>query len=766
MPARFAAFYRRHEGFILVFILFLAFRLMALWLMRPGGFIADASDYDFYADWGAQTARGYVTFQNLWTAYPPLFARLMLPVFALSARVPPWIEPRLSFHLLFGLVLLLFECGNLIVIYRLSGRLAADEGPAHESPVDESPVGESPVDKRGSFAATPGLLAAPLHPVLFYALLFVPVHTLLGWFEAMPLFFLLLALDLLIRPGRWSWLASAVAMALGFLVKLTPIILLPVAIRWLGARLSWEAARSEWFNRKSPGNLLRPALYTLTAGAVIVGLGYLLLGGQTALALSSFRVNSLRPPWQSVWALIDGYWGYGLVPLDMRNLQGLDKTLWVTRIPWTWVSLGFLAIFLWLYTRRYDWNRPRTAIAFTGVAAIWMFLYSKGWSPQFLVWMLAFIALLMPNLRGVALALALSVLNVVEAYIYLILLPGERWILVGTVLLRTLLLVALAVEMLAQIWPRSHQENEASPARPAGSHAQAWVSWILVAATVIFLIAGTPRMAQAYSDRRLAEFPCREAVAFLQAEHQTLDQTVGGMPRIAMTQLDLWRDFYPWLRGDYTLRVIDSYDPNDRPADEVLSERLAAWAGEGEFWWLSSEGGPWATANPAPNSLSFFSQPDVHVIEQKDFGPCELRRVALLAEDEPLATAAVQGGPIELLASTVTTPVVGAPLGVVLYWQAASPVEESYTVFTQLFDADGAMVAQQDNLPVNGLAPTNTWAAGTVIRDPFVLRPKGGLREGSYRLLVGLYDGQGQRAPITQVGGAALDAVTIDVAVP
>jgi hypothetical protein len=561
----------------------------------------------------------------------------------------------------------------------------------------------------------------------------------------------------LIRPGRWSWLGSAVAMALGFLVKLTPIILLPVAIRWLGARLSWDALRHEWFQRKSPGNLLRPVLYTLTAAGVIVVAGYWLLGGHTALAFSSFRINSLRPPWQSVWAVVDGYWGYGLVPLDMRNLQGLSRTLWESRLPWNWISLGFLALYLWLYTRRYDWSRARAAIAFTGVSAIWMFLYSKGWSPQFLVWILAFLALLMPNLRGIALALALSMVNVVESYIYLILLPGERWILVGTVILRTLLLLAVAVEFLSQVWPRTEDAREPAPASP---RFPVWISWLLVGASLLFVVLGAPRAAQAYGDRRLAEHPCSEAISYLRA-----DGAIVATPTIAMTQLDLWRDFYPWLRSDYTLRVVDAYDPNDRPAAEVLSERLAGYVGQGEFWWLYSDGAPYATADPFPAALPFFDKPNVHVVEQRSFGPCRLDRV-VAAPDAVSATAQVQGGPIELVATETITPQVGMPLEAVLYWQAVSPVMASYTVFTQLFDPSGAMVAQQDNLPVNGLAPTDTWKPGAVVRDPYRLIPERGLTTGAYRLLVGLYDGQGVRAPLVLRDGTTTDALEIGVEVP
>jgi hypothetical protein len=256
MLTRLSTWIDRQQPFLLILLLFVAFRVLAIWLMRPGGFIADASDYDFYAEWGSLAARGYRTFDNLWTAYPPLFPALMLPIYELSSHIPPWVEPRLAFHVLFGSFLLIFETGNLVLIHRLSNRLGISAAGLSANP-------QSPFSNQ----------SAPIHPVIFYALLFAPVHTLLGWFEALPLFFLLLALDLLIGRWRWGWLMSAISVALGFLVKLTPIVLLPVAVRWLGARLSWHALRREWFNPRSPGNLLRPTIYVGLCLGVIAGAG-------------------------------------------------------------------------------------------------------------------------------------------------------------------------------------------------------------------------------------------------------------------------------------------------------------------------------------------------------------------------------------------------------------------------------------------------------------------------------------------------------------
>src|SRR5690606_34447344 len=129
----------------------------------------------------------------------------------------------------------------------------------------------------------------------------------------------------------------------------------------------------------------------------------------------------------------------------------LAAPLWESNIPWNWIGVGFLLIYLWLYTRPYDWTRIRTPLAFTATSVILLFLYSKGWSPQFLVWVLAFLALLLPTLRGVILAIFLSLVNVIESHLFLIMLPDEHWLLVGTVITRTLLLFLLMVEFTAQI---------------------------------------------------------------------------------------------------------------------------------------------------------------------------------------------------------------------------------------------------------------------------------------------------------------------------
>ena len=159
----------------------------------------------------------------------------------------------------------------------------------------------------------------------------------------------------------------------------------------------------------------------------------------------------------------------------------------------------------------------------------------------------------------------------------------------------------------------------------------------------------------------------------------------------------------------------------------------------------------------------FFDAPLVHRLDVQALGACQIERIVVVP-DHPQATADVAGGPMVLHRATLGQPTAGGGLHLVLYWEALAAVEDSYTVFTQLFNPAGEMIAQQDNPPVTGLAPTHTWPAGTVIRDPYRLELPSHLPPGEYRLLLGLYDEVGRR-PLTTVEGRTADHLEISLRV-
>ncbi len=91
-----------------------------------------------------------------------------------------------------------------------------------------------------------------------------------------------------------------------------------------------------------------------------------------------------------------------------------------------------------------------------------------------------------------------------------------------------------------------------------------------------------------------------------------------------------------------------------------------------------------------------------------------------------------------------TSPPVGGTEGgaadVVLYWQAETFVDCSYTVFIHLVGPDGQIHAQVDSLPHAGRHPTSHWLPGEVVADSYRLELPADALPGVYRVLVGLYD--------------------------
>ena len=102
----------------------------------------------------------------------------------------------------------------------------------------------------------------------------------------------------------------------------------------------------------------------------------------------------------------------------------------------------------------------------------------------------------------------------------------------------------------------------------------------------------------------------------------------------------------------------------------------------------------------------------------------------------------------------------GGALDLTLYWQAEEPVSGRAKVFTHLLGevwnaANGNFIwGQVDSEPLNGQAPTTTWAPGAVIADRYLIPVAPDAPDGLYRLEVGLYGlVDGQRLPVFDADG-------------
>ncbi|MEW5957058.1 MAG: hypothetical protein AB1801_04995, partial [Chloroflexota bacterium] len=293
----------------------------------------------------------------------------------------------------------------------------------------------------------------------------------------------------------------------------------------------------------------------------LLGLPFYLMNPD--LIFGSQQITAARQPWETVWALIDGNYDYGVIPLDMRNLAWEPGQAPPTRIPWLGVTALFGLVYACFYTRPLDWAKPRNILAFVGFTLCLFMLWSKGYSPQWLGWPLFFIALLLPNLRGITYAAILSLGNIVEANFFFIMFPEEHWLLTATVLIRTLLLLVLAIEFLWLIWPQA--------VTPRVEKMRAWGLAALLALLMIGAIPAGLRLGRSYFDQRLRRSPYAATITRLQGE-----QVKGALLLNSQPVYD-W--FYPYLRHDYPLFILDDYAPPGQSVEArttVLLDDIAA----------------------------------------------------------------------------------------------------------------------------------------------------------------------------------------------
>jgi hypothetical protein len=526
--------------FVLILVLFVAFRAMTLLAFRPGGQVLDHSDFYWYREFAQLTRQGYTPY-------------LMIGLWRISSLLPPWEFPNLWFSLLLGGTFLLFEAGNLVLIYAIARQLG---------------------DQRRA-----------LRTAWFYAILFTPVYTLTGWFESYPLFFFLLSLYLLLR-GRPFW--SAITTGTGFMIKLIPLILLPVGARIPNAR--GRGAKRNWCITIPFLNLsfdiwhLILYLGTFAITVVAIGLPFYLLNPR--LVWGPLVISGARAPWETVWALLEGEFGYGIIPLDMRNLVWDPASSPAgSSLPWILITLVFGLVYLFAYTRPFDWKSPRNVVAFTGFTLMLFVLYSKGYSPQWLGWVLVFVALLLPNLRGAFYAVVTGFLNLVEANVFFTILPDEHWLLVITVGLRTLIFLLLAVEFMLFVQPQW--------LTPTVRSARRWGLIGLASLIVVGSMLVGVRFVQAYFDARYQLSPYQATIETLRTARgsslgQAKDRPAGEAAVILNSYDHYTYDWlYPYLRRDFTFYMLDDYAP---PGEDVERrtvarlERIAA-AHQGD-WWL------------------------------------------------------------------------------------------------------------------------------------------------------------------------------------
>jgi 4-amino-4-deoxy-L-arabinose transferase-like glycosyltransferase len=100
----------------------------------------------------------------------------------------------------------------------------------------------------------------------------------------------------------------------------------------------------------------------------------------------------------------------------------------------------------------------------------------------------------------------------------------------------------------------------------------------------------------------------------------------------------------------------------------------------------------------------------------------------------------------------------GDNIHLTLFWQCLEEMEQSYTVFTHLTDAEGRIWGQKDNPPVDGFYLTTGWEAGEIARDQYDILISPDAPPGEYQIEVGMYLAEtGERLAIKDETGQVQD---------
>lgn len=153
-------------------------------------------------------------------------------------------------------------------------------------------------------------------------------------------------------------------------------------------------------------------------------------------------------------------------------------------------------------------------------------------------------------------------------------------------------------------------------------------------------------------------------------------------------------------------------------------------------------------------------------IDSRWFGDPRLLRYAGPLESLEIVATDVSFGEVIALESAIingTTHEAGEVVRVQLVWTTEAPLEQSLTVFVQLLNDEGVLVAQRDAAPLNGFWPMTLWQVDERFTDQHGLLLPETLPAGDYRLIMGLYDPSAPTERLSVGNGDFLELATLTI---
>jgi hypothetical protein len=245
--------------------------------------------------------------------------------------------------------------------------------------------------------------------------------------EPIALFFALLGVYFLLDKKAFS---IGLAIGLGAMAKMIPGLLILPAIKRL------ELMKE------------RILLIGVTCTVVLL-LNLPFIISNPFMWWGTYSYNGARGPWETIWALMEGWYGHGgsealhpsfevFIPYSQLTAiyqpSPYDHAFYAWNYPWLptlLTILGFASLLL-----SYFLIKEHDVVEGVALTLFLFMFFSKGYSPQFTIFMLPFIALAFAGVKKIGLCLMLEVATILQSLVWL---PGlySLSLLVFAVILRT-----------------------------------------------------------------------------------------------------------------------------------------------------------------------------------------------------------------------------------------------------------------------------------------------------------------------------------------
>jgi hypothetical protein len=363
--------------------LFLAARLVTF-MAYPTDSLMGYGDFNHFFQLAALP--GWPFFQY-WVEFPPIFPFLSTLVYNLAGG------QQHVYVYLFLMILTAADTGNLVLFSHIVDR---------------------------NYSAGAAVLRK-----LTYLVVLIALPYCWWYFDPLAVFCMMLGMNLVLenKIGR-----AGIVFGIGFLIKLFPII--GILVGWKRLKLS---------------GLLRVAIISLILGGI--GFGAIWLASP-AYGRASILSQSGKGSWETIWALIDGNFQTGAMAPENERMDlssvGHNMALNPPKIPPVLTLVVFGVIGLWALSRLKITTELQSiqVLCFTwGLFLLW----SPGFSPQWILYLIPLILLSLPEREGFLFTIILTLICLAEWPMFLT--RALFWTLLITVPVRFILIAGMSARV-------------------------------------------------------------------------------------------------------------------------------------------------------------------------------------------------------------------------------------------------------------------------------------------------------------------------------